>query len=394
MADGSNATTIQLFSAIRDIDAVQWDACAGASNPFVRHVFLSVLEQSGSVAAKTGWRPCHLAAISPGGAFLGCAPLYLKSHSYGEYVFDWSWAEAYEKAGGRYYPKLQAAVPFTPVTGPRLLVHPDAPPETPRMLADGIHAVAGKLGVSSVHVTFCTLEEQAALSRVGYLPRVGQQYHWENRDYGSFEDFLATLSSRKRKAIRKERRGVAESDIVIRALRGGEIEAHHWDAFYRFYLNTVDRKWAHAYLTREFFLLLGEQLADQVVLIIAETPDGTPVGGALNLLGDDTLYGRYWGCDEQYRFLHFEACYYRAIDFAIEHRLRRVEAGAQGEHKVQRGYLPTPTYSAHWIADGGFRKAIERFLVEERRAVAEDMRDLKAQSPYRTDEPDRTDEPA
>ena len=383
MPDSGADATIKVFGAIADIDAGRWDACAGAANPFVRHAFLSVLERSGSVGAKTGWRPCHLALIAGNGSLVGCVPLYLKNHSYGEYVFDWSWAEAYEQAGGRYYPKLQAAVPFTPVTGPRLLLRPDAPPGTRARLAEALVGVAGRLGVSSLHVTFCTAAEQAVLGGAGCLARLGQQYHWENRGYASFDDFLATLASRKRKAIRKERSGVGEAGVAIRTLRGQDIEERHWDAFYRFYLNTVDRKWAHAYLTRDFFRLLGERLADQVVLIVAETAAGIPVGGALNILGEDTLYGRYWGCEEQFRFLHFEACYYRAIDFAIAHGLHRVEAGAQGEHKLQRGYLPTPTYSAHWIADRGFRQAVERFLVAERQSVAESMRELDAQSPYR-----------
>ncbi|QNT69029.1 GNAT family N-acetyltransferase [Defluviicoccus vanus] len=383
MPDSGAKATIKVFSDIAHIDPGQWDACAGENSPFIRHAFLSILERSGSVGAKTGWRPCHLGLIAGDGTLLGCVPLYLKQHSYGEYVFDWGWAEAYEQAGGKYYPKLQAAVPFTPVGGPRLLLRPDAPSATDVRLADALVGVAERLGVSSLHVTFCTAEEQAVLQRAGYLARIGQQYHWENQGYAHFDDFLATLASRKRKAIRKERAGVDAAGVAIRTLRGHDIEARHWDAFYRFYLNTIDRKWAHAYLTRDFFRLLGEQLAEQVVLVLAETAGGVPVGGALNILGGDTLYGRYWGCEEQFRFLHFEACYYRAIDFAIAHGLRRVEAGAQGEHKVQRGYLPTLTYSAHWIADAGFRRAVERFLVEEQLAVAEAMREITAQSPYR-----------
>ncbi len=383
MPDSGATTTIKVFSGITRIDPSQWDACAGDNNPFIRHAFLSILERSGSVGAKTGWHPCHLGLIAGDGTLVGCVPLYLKHHSYGEYVFDWGWAEAYEQAGGKYYPKLQAAVPFTPVSGPRLLLRPDAPSGTDVLLADALVGVAERLGVSSLHVTFCTAEEQAVLQRAGYLARVGLQYHWENQGYAHFDDFLATLTSRKRKAIRKERAGVGAAGVTIRTLRGQDIEVQHWDAFYRFYLNTIDRKLAHAYLTRDFFRLLGEQLAEQVVLVLAETAGGTPVGGALNILGGDTLYGRYWGCEEQFRFLHFEACYYRAIDFAIAHGLRRVEAGAQGEHKVQRGYLPTLTYSSHWIADGGFRRAVERFLIKEQQAVAEAMRELAAQSPYR-----------
>ncbi len=387
MPAGNAATTVKVVGAIDKIEAAAWDACAGPDNPFVSHAFLSVLEQSGSVAAKTGWRPCHLTLVSASGALWGCVPLYLKSHSYGEFVFDWGWAEAFERAGGRYYPKLQAAVPFSPVTGPRLLLHPDAPTGAQNRLAEEIAAMAERLGVSSAHVTFCTAEEQQILGRHGFLPRIGQQYHWENRGYASFEAFLAGLSSRKRKAIRKERSGYAEAGIRIHTLRGTQIEDRHWQAFYRFYLDTVDRKWAHAYLTERFFQLLGSQLGDRVVLIFAEAANATPVGAALNLLGSDTLYGRYWGGDPRYRFLHFEVCYYRAIEFAIAHGLQRVEAGAQGEHKVQRGYLPTATYSAHWIANAGFRHAVARFLDEERATVAASMAELASQSPYRNDEP-------
>ena len=313
-------------------------------------------------------------------------PLYLKSHSYGEYVFDWSWAEAYEQAGGRYYPKLQAAIPFTPVTSRRLLVRPDAPSETSATLAATAVRVAERLGVSSLHVTFPTENELAVLQQSGFLVRLGYQFHWENRGYGSFEDFLSNLASRKRKALRKERQSVAASGIVLRTLTGPDIKERHWDAFWAFYLDTAGRKWGHPYLNRAFFGRLGETMGDRVVLVMAETQAGEPVGGALNLLGEDALYGRYWGSTDAWRFLHFEACYYRAIDFAIGRRLKRVEAGAQGEHKVQRGYLPRSTWSAHWIASSGLRRAVQRFLAAERPAIEASIQALAAESPFRRDD--------
>jgi uncharacterized protein len=310
-------------------------------------------------------------------------PLYLKSHSYGEYVFDWGWAEAFERAGGRYYPKLQAAIPFTPVAGPRLLLRPDAPAAAFDLLASAAVTLAKSLRCSSVHVTFPTRAQCERLGEHGFLTRLGHQYHWQNRGYRTFEDFLGELSSRKRKAIRKERQEVAGSGIVLKTLTADEIEERHWEAFHRFYLDTISRKWANAYLNRGFFCRLGETMADRVMMVMAETPSGELVGGALNLLGGDAIYGRYWGCTDACRFLHFEACYYRAIDFAIEHRLARVEAGAQGEHKVQRGYLPEATWSAHWIGHPGLRRAVEQFLAAERPAVEAEMQQLAAEAPFR-----------
>jgi uncharacterized protein len=386
MPDGADAITIEVLSSIHDVRAEEWDACAGADDPFTCHVFLAALEDSGSVCAETGWLPRHLAVTRADGALVGCMPLYLKSHSYGEYVFDWGWADAYQRAGGRYYPKLQGAVPFTPVTGRRLLLHPDAPAGTFRVLATAAVRIAERLGVSSLHITFATEPEIAALEPHGFLVRLGHQYHWENRGYSSFDDFLGQLASRKRKAIRKERQAVAASGIGLRTLNGREIEQRHWDAFYRFYLDTAGRKWGSPYLNRDFFRLLGRTMADRVVLVMAETGAGELVGGALNLLGADALYGRYWGCLESCRFLHFEACYYRAIDFAIERGLARVEAGAQGEHKVQRGYLPCSTWSAHWIAHPGLRRAVRRFLEAERPAVEAEIRESAAASPFRRGE--------
>ena len=383
MPDGSDALTIRVLSSIRDIDAAEWDACAGAGNPLVGHAFLAALEDSGSVSARTGWLPQHLALCAGDGRLLGCIPLYLKNHSYGEYVFDWGWAEAFERAGGRYYPKLQAAVPFTPVTGPRLLLRPGAPEQGFNALARAAVRLMERLDCSSLHVTFLSEAEAQRLSEHGLLIRLGHQYHWENQGYGSFDDFLATLAARKRKAIRKERQAVAASGLVLRTLTGNDISERHWHAFYRFYRDTTDRKWGHAYLTRTFFERLGEAMADRVVLVLAETSAGDAVAGALNLRGPDALYGRYWGCVESYRFLHFELCYYRAIDFAIKHGLARVEAGAQGKHKVQRGYLPKATYSAHFIAHPRLRQAVERFLTAERPAVEAEIAALHRASPFR-----------
>jgi predicted N-acyltransferase len=310
-------------------------------------------------------------------------PLYLKSHSWGEYVFDQSWADAWERAGGRYYPKLQASVPFTPVPGPRLLVRPGADAGARRaLLAKALAAAATQLEVSSAHVTFAQAEDIAALSAAGYLLRKGVQFHWQNQGYRSFEEFLANLSSRKRKTIRKERAAVAEAGITLRALPGTEITSRHWDIFFRFYISTSDRKWGSPYLNRKFFELLGARLGEKVVLILAEK-NGRPVAGALNLKGADTLYGRNWGASVDVPFLHFEACYYQAIEYAIGHGLARVEAGAQGPHKIQRGYLPVETASAHWIADAGFRKAVADFLRRERSAITHEIAALNEMSPYR-----------
>jgi predicted N-acyltransferase len=387
MPDGREPVTIQVASRIAELPAAEWDACAGEHNPFVRHAFLSALEDSGSTTAETGWLPQHLAMSDRDGRLIGCAPLYLKSHSYGEYVFDWGWADAYERAGGRYYPQLQCSVPFTPVTGPRLLVRPGAAREAvPGALIAGMVELAERHGVSSLHVTFPEKPEWQALGAAGFLRRSGLQYHWVNRGHESFEAFLATLTSRKRKAIRKERRKVAECGVVLRRLTGAAIEPRHWDAFYRFYLSTADRKWGRPYLNREFFARLGDSLAERIVLVLAEQ-DGTPVAGALNLIGGGALYGRNWGSIGHYRFLHFEACYYQAIEHAIAHGLETVEAGAQGEHKIQRGYLPVETYSAHWIRDGGFREAVAQFLQREQVMLGHEKAALEELNPFRSDGP-------
>jgi predicted N-acyltransferase len=378
MPDGSPTLTLTLHPHIAEIPATEWDACAGGTNPFVSHAFLSALEDSGSANARTGWMPQH-AVLREGDQVQAVVPMYAKSHSYGEYVFDHSWANAYERSGGNYYPKLQAAVPFSPVPGPRLLTRPGVAPEA---LGQALIQACEELGLSSIHATFCTPADAEALERAGWLRRLGTQFHWENAGYSTFDDFLGALSSRKRKAIKRERRDANAAGLDFVALRGHEIQPRHWEAFYRFYTSTVDRKWGSAYLNRKFFPMLSERLGDAVVLMMAEK-DGTAVAGALNLVGAEALYGRNWGCRGDWPFLHFELCYYRAIDFAIEHGLSRVEAGAQGQHKIQRGYLPRPTHSAHWIAHPGLRRAIAGYLEQERPAVQADMAALAEGSPYR-----------
>tara|TARA_R110000868_G_scaffold4460_3_gene28027 strand:- start:27 stop:1196 length:1170 start_codon:yes stop_codon:yes gene_type:complete len=389
MPDGRDAVAIKIIKSLSEVSPEAWDACAGTDNPFARHAFLSALEDSGSATGETGWLGQHLVIEDPAGGIAACAPLYLKNHSYGEYVFDWGWADAYERAGGRYYPKLQCAVPFTPVTGPRLLVNqalPDGQRREMRLaLIAGMAQLAQNLGVSSLHVTFPTEDEWEAFGSAGYLQRIGQQFHWENKGFKTFDDFLGELSSRKRKNIKKERRAVHDAGLDIRVLEGAGITEAHWDAFFQFYMDTTDKKWGQAYLTRRFFSLLGERLGRAVVLIVVEK-DGRPVAGALNLRGGDTLYGRNWGCVADYKFLHFEACYYQAIDYAIAHGLKWVEAGAQGPHKVQRGYLPRRTFSAHWIADKGFRDAVSGFLNDESRGIEREMSAYGAFSPFKKSE--------
>lgn len=380
--DGDGQVTVRVVDSVAAIAAADWDACAGPDNPFLAHAFLSALEVSGSCSPETGWLPQHLVATDEAGTVLGVVPAYLKSHSQGEYVFDHGWAEAYIQAGGRYYPKLQIAVPFTPATGRRFLLKSGADPKLLAQLAEASMALAEKRRASSVHITFPTETEWTELGEVGWLRRTGLQFHWTNEGYKTFDDFLEALSSRKRKTLRKERREVADSGIVVRALTGPEIEERHWRTFHRYYLDTVDRKWAHAYLNEAFFLRLGETMADRVVLVVGEA-GGKMIAGALNLLGTDTLYGRNWGADGDYRFLHFEACYYRAIDFAIEHGLKRVEAGAQGPHKIQRGYLPTTTYSLHHVFDPRLAKPVADALKRERAHVAREIQRLMAFSPYR-----------
>ncbi len=374
---------IKVLDGIGHIPAAEWDACAGDENPFVRHAFLHALEVSGCASTESGWAPCHVILENPAGEVIGAAPLYLKNHSYGEYVFDHGWAAAFERAGGNYYPKLQMSVPFTPATGRRFLVRPGE--DTQRVetaLLSGCLQLAKQFNASSLHITFMTEDEWRHMGDAGLLQRTDQQFHWENRNYACFDNFLAHLSSRKRKAIRKEREGARAHDIDIEIVTGSDLTSEHWDAFFHFYIDTSNRKWGQAYLNREFFGLLGESMADQVALIMCKR-DGRYIAGALNMIGRDTLFGRNWGCIEDHRFLHFEVCYYQAIEFAIARGLQRVEAGAQGAHKLSRGYMPTATYSAHWVANLGLRDAINRYLTEERRMVDQDIDALARHTPFK-----------
>ncbi|QFU10041.1 hypothetical protein PARPLA_00396 [Rhodobacteraceae bacterium THAF1] len=370
------------------IDAADWDACANPDggvpvDPFTTHRFLKALEVSGSVGPGTGWSPHYLTAEADG-QIIACAPLYAKGHSQGEYVFDHSWAHAYERAGGSYYPKLQIAAPFTPATGRRFLTHPDHDEIGYAALVEGAVRIADQNDIATLHATFCTEAEAQAGVEMGLLHRLGQQYHWIDEDYGDFDGFLAALSSRKRKTIRKERRSAQEAGLEIVHLTGDELKPHHWDAFWQFYQDTGARKWGTPYLTRAFFEEAQANLRDDMLLMLA-LDEGTPIAGALNFIGRDTLYGRYWGCIEDVPFLHFELCYYQAIDWALAHGRTRVEAGAQGEHKIARGYLPHAVHSLHWIADPGFRTAVEQFLTAERRAVDEEIEVLTSYGPFRKD---------
>ena len=406
---------IRVVPAIRDIPAEAWNACANpaalhpvvaearvksdacptalapaqsfsqleAYNPFISHDFLDALEASGSVSARAGWQPQHLIAETDDGAIVGVVPCYLKSHSRGEYVFDQGWAEAYEHAGGSYYPKLQVSVPFTPATGRRLLVAPGADGDGIRgALATGLVELARLREASSVHVTFATAEEWRLLGERGFLQRTDQQFHWENQRYGTFEDFLGALASRKRKTIRRERQDALAPGIEVEWLTGSGLTEAAWDAFFAFYMETGSRKWGRPYLTRAFYSLVGETMRERILLVMAKRA-GRYIAGAINFIGSDTLYGRHWGAIEHHPFLHFELCYYQAIEFAITRGLARVEAGAQGEHKLARGYLPVTTHSAHFIADRGLRRAIDDYLKRERRYVEAAGHELAEASPFR-----------
>ncbi len=369
----------RVLTAAADVSAADWNACAGAGNPFVAHEFFTSLETSGSACARTGWQPAHIVIDDSDGRPAGIMPAYLKSHSQGEYVFDHGWADAWERAGGRYYPKLQCSVPFTPATGPRLLLRD--PAAAPALLA-AAETLAVQNKLSSVHATFVTPEQQPLFAAQGWLMRVGEQFHWSNDGYGDFGDFLAALSSRKRKTIRKEREGALASGVDIVRLTGAEITEHHWDAFWTFYQDTGQRKWGRPYLTRDFFSMIGQSMGDRVLLMLA-LRGGRPVAGALNFIGGDCLYGRYWGASEDIPFLHFELCYYQAIDWAIAHGLARVEAGAQGSHKLARGYRPVATVSAHFIPNAGFRDAVGDFVARESEMVAADIEALDMATPFR-----------
>lgn len=389
MPDGNDPITVKVISKISEVEPSEWDACAGMgepdANPSVSHAFLYALEESGSVRNESGWQPQHLVVEDASGIVAGAVPMYLKSHSMGEYVFDYGWANAYERAGGQYYPKLQASIPFTPVTGPRLLVRPGTGEDTTRAaLVAGMVEWTNRNELSSLHVTFPTEAEADYLEQADFLIRHNHQYHWHNNYYETFDDFLATLNSRKRKMIKKERRRVTESGIRMDCLSGDDLTAEAWDAFYRFYTDTYDRKWGYPYLTREFFEIISNTMPDNVLLVMASVED-RPIAGALNLKGGDSLFGRNWGCVADYKFLHFETCYYSEIEYAIIHGLKRVEAGTQGPHKLQRGYVPIQTRSAHWIPDPAFREAVARFLEAERSEEAREMNYLEDETPYRQD---------
>ena len=400
---------IRIAPSLAEVPAAAWDACAAdvthedklppcednlspdlstqrqVTSPFISHGFLSSLEASFSVGPRTGWQPRHLLAEGDDGTLLGAAPCYVKSHSRGEYVFDAGWAEAFEHAGGDYYPKLQVAVPFTPVTGPRLLTRPGPLAGAVRgALADSLVEIATTNELSSVHVTFATEAEWRLLGERGYLQRNDQQFHWENGGYATFDDFLGQLSSRKRKTIRRERKEALDPGIEVVWLTGSDLTEAVWDAFFAFYMDTGSRKWGRPYLTRAFFSIVSEAMRDRILLVMAKRA-GRWIGGALNFLGNDTIYGRNWGAVEHHPFLHFELCYYQAIDYAIMHKLARVEAGAQGEHKLARGYMPKTTYSAHFIANPGLRRAVAEYLARERAYVQAAGEELAAAAPFRKD---------
>ena len=379
---------LQFFADIGAIDPAQWNACAPVrENPFLSHAFLHALEASGSVAPETGWLPRHLAVFDGAGDLTGCMPLYLKAHSQGEYVFDHEWAYAFEQAGGRYYPKLQACVPFTPVAGPRILTRPGptAGAAQDLLVRGGVH-VCRETGCSSLHFSFVDEQQWQRLGAAGLLLRRGRQFHWRNRGYGDFGDFLAGLNARKRSSLRRERAAVAAAGVQVEWRRGGDITAQDWDDFYRFYLDTNARKCNLPYLSRGFFALVAEGMGADILLIAARR-GGRMIAATLNFIGADAFFGRYWGCAEHVPFLHFELCYYQAIEFAIRHRLSRVEAGAQGTHKLARGYLPARTFSAHYIADARLRAAVRDHLAFEGAWVDSEMDLLNAHSPFKPSQP-------
>ena len=394
---------VTVVNAIGDVSAEAWDACANPRNepqavdpeypfnPFLAHGFLSALETSKSVGDRSGWHVQHLLVKDADGSLLGAAPCYLKSHSRGEYVFDGGWAEAYERAGGSYYPKLQVAVPFTPACGRRLLVRPGAHAgEVRNALAAGLIELCRVERASGVHVTFATEPEFRFLGDLGFLQRTDQQFHWENHGYASFDEFLAALAARKRKTIRRERHEALANGVTVQWLTGSDLTEAVWDDFFAFYIETGSRKWGYPYLTRPFFSRVGEAMRERILMVMAKRA-GRFIAGAINFIGSHALFGRHWGAIEHHPFLHFELCYYQAIDYAIAHKLQRVEAGAQGEHKIARGYMPTTTFSAHYIADPALRRAVADYLVRERAYVAAAGAELAAMGPYRKDftlEPD------
>ena len=385
-----NSINIKVVKSISELDREEWNSCAifysadgldKIEDPFISYDFLDALEKSKSVGENTGWLPYHLAAIRKN-KLIGAVPLYLKSNSQGEYIFDYNWAHAFERAGGRYYPKLQISVPFTPVTGRRLLVSKNAPSHTASLLLQSAIELCEKNKLSSLHTTFCSKQEFELGQKLGMLGRVSQQFHWLNNGYGNFGDFLNALSSRKRKNINKERLKANNFGGEIEILTGSEIKKDHWNYFWKFYQDTGIKKWGTPYLTRQFFDQIHETMRSKILLILAKK-EGNYIAGALNFIGSDTLFGRYWGCIEDYPFLHFEVCYYRAIEFAIAHGLKKVEAGAQGEHKLARGYVPTETFSLHWIAEKGFSKAVQEYLISEKDAVKRDIKILSHFTPFK-----------
>ncbi|MEM7749387.1 MAG: GNAT family N-acetyltransferase [Pseudomonadota bacterium] len=391
MTDHAEAT-VEVVGSMADISASQWDSCANPDpathNPFVSHAFLQALEEAETVSPRTGWQPQHLIIKDDNDIIRGCMPLYAKSHSKGEYVFDYGWADAFERAGGSYYPKLVSAVPFTPVPGRRILVQPGEDADScENLLLAGAIELTGRYDLSSLHINFLPEQQWSDTKEMGFLQRMDQQFHWHNQDFGTFDDFLASLASRKRKTVRKERAQATANGLTIEHFRGCQITESHWDAIYMFYMDTGSRKWGRPYLNRTFFSLLGESMADQCLLILVSR-DGKYIGGALNIIGGDCLYGRYWGAIEHHPCLHFEVCYYQAIEFAIHNGLARVEAGAQGEHKLARGYMPTATYSAHYIPNPSFRRAIAAYLTEERDYVERSREMLAQYAPYRRDTDD------
>jgi len=391
-ADGEYS--LRMASSIGAFTRAEWENLSGCSrnnvsgayNPLVSYDFLTALEDSGCAVTKTGWQGCHLRLEGPEGRLLGAVPCYAKSHSQGEYVFDHGWADALERAGGNYYPKLQSSVPFTPVTGPRLLVRNGADSASVKSaLAAGLRSAANQLGVSSAHVTFAEDNDIVALKSAGFLERVDHQFHFFNRGYDSYDDFLSDLSSRKRKALKKERREALSAGITAECLTGADITEEAWDSFFRFYMDTGGRKWGRPYLNRRFFALIGERMADDILLVMAKRA-GRYIAGAINFIGSDRLYGRNWGCIEDHPFLHFEICYHQAIDFAIARKLAVVEAGAQGEHKLSRGYVPVLTHSAHYINHPGLRRAVSDYLVRERQEAEAVSAYYAEHSPFRKDE--------
>lgn len=383
----ADQTIVEIVDRISEIDAAAWDACANPSgvpaNPFTSHAFLNALEASGSARPETGWYPQHLVWRDDGGKLAAVMPCYAKNHSQGEYVFDHGWADAYERAGGQYYPKLQCSVPFTPATGRRVLVR-DSVDRThaETVMAAALAERCASLNASSAHITFMTKSEWDRFGEAGYLQRIDQQFHWQNNGYDTFDNFLDALSSRKRKTIRRERKGAFENDIEIDWLTGSDITQEHWDAFFAFYMDTGSRKYGRPYLTRKFYRLIGETMAEKILLVMCRR-GGRYIAGAINFIGGDTLYGRHWGCVEDHKFLHFEACYYQAIEFAITHKLGFVEAGAQGPHKLARGYVPVTTYSAHHLRDKGLRDAVEDYLQRERFYVSQETRALARYTPFK-----------